>query len=564
VCKGMNFYDNLMGMTADELRQLLKELNEKPPSRKGDMVSMLEEIWRTNPHRFLSKLSEPEKKILAKAAHSGSPCCDVEMVNAQYGFSYFFSQNSSPFIYCFVFSYKYLSEKEVVGDVLDELKKLLPEPEAVRLKTSLLPTSQSEEWHEYSAERIALTEIRRVLQFVAAEKVRVSAKTLLPTSACVKQIQQCLYEPESIFSPRRSYAWVVLVQQCKWAHARDGKLVLTKAGRELLDDFTPKKYADGIEKMLLDSGFDEMHRSMQIKGLRGKRAKRSMVAASVRRFYIAESLKAFPVGKWVKFEDAFDYIVASGHSFRVVANSEVLYIEDAHYGTLYGQEQNLAKVYFRIFVAEPLATLGIVDLAFSQTENLDLENCWGLDFLDSITEYGMLEYIRLTSLGAFCLGATSTYEIPMSKKCSLFKVLPNHEIVVIDANGFSKGDALMLDRFAKKVSDSVWKMDKKTIFWALENGDSVGAIFAFLEAGSVNQIPKTVRALVKDVVRRSKGVTQKEEAVLVTFCDEQTAAFVEHDLRAVVFCRHEKTLFVRSENIKKFRGGLHKLGILLP
>jgi len=567
----MDFSQNLnLNMTGDTLRNLLKALGEKKlPGRKNEMAARLQGVWQSDPQRLVDKLAEPEVKLLAECIHAEHAFPDADRINARYGFSYsipyYAGYRDAHFILCFIHRPDRYSGYELVPGIEEGLKKCIPAPSPLTVKQSVPP----EKGERYDSERIALVEAKRMLQLVAAGKLKVGEKTRLPSAACARQVKTVLCGPEALPGPERSYAWPVLVQQCGWAKPRAGKLFLTKKGKTLLENFTPERYAEGVQSMIYDSVFDEMSRVPEIKGMKGRKAARCRVDADVRRENISNALEDFPVGEWVKIADAFGYVVASGNSFYVVEEGYTLYIGDAHYGTLDGLELDIARVYFRILAAESFSTLGLLDTACDPSNNSygspDLSSHWG-DDVESLTDYDSVEFLRLTPLGAFCLGTAPGYEIPEAEKRTLFNVLPNHEIVVTDAAAFSAGDAALLERFAKKTSDAVWKMNRGSLFHALENGDSADDILSVLQAGSANEIPQTVRVLLDETVVRSGSATQREDAVAVTFRDEHTAALAEHEatIRPAVFCRHGNTLFVRAKNLKKFQGGLRKLGILLP
>ena len=565
----MDFSQNLtQNMTGDTLRNLLRALGEKRlPGRKAEMAARLQQVWQAEPQRLVDQLTEPEIKLLAECVHEGYSSPDADRINARYGFSYsipyYVSYGEAPFVLCFIHKPDRYSDYELVSGVEENLKKCIPAPPPLEVKLTEPPSEKE----AYMGERIALVEAKRVLQLVAAGKLKVSEKTRLPSAACIKQVKSCLCEPETLETPRRALAWPVLIQQCGWAKPRAGKLLLTRKGKALLENFTPEGYAAGVQSMIYDSAFDEMYRAPEIKGMKGRRASRCRMDAATRRHSISDAFSGFPAGKWVKIEDAFDYVIASGNSFCVVEDGYTLYIGDARYGTLNGLELDIARVYFRILVAESFATLGLFDWVVSESDSWgspDLSAHWG--DAEILTDYDEVSHIRLTPLGAFCLEATTSYEMPKAEKRTLFNVLPNHEIVVTDAAAFSAADAALLERFAGKTADSVWKMSPKSIFQALENGDSADDILAVLQAGSANEIPQTVHALIAETVARSGAATRREEAVAVTFRDEHTAALVEHEstIRPTLFCRHGNTVFVRAKNLKKFQGGLRKLGILLP
>ena len=565
----MTIHQHILTMTSDTLRDFLRALNEKSPSLKDARAKRLHDIWKSNPQQILDALSEPEIKLLAECVHEDCTRPDVDRVNARYGFSYSIpylgGYREQNFIHFFIFKPDRYSDYELVSGVKNTLKKYIAIPPPLSVK----PSDPLETNPVYNGERIALVEAKRMLQLVSAGKLKVSEKTRLPSAACIKQVKSILCEPETEFSPERSYAWPVLIQQCGWAKPRVGKLGLTRSGKALLENFTPDGYADGVQTMLNDSVFDEMSRAPAIKGMKSKWARRCREDASIRRLCITNALAEFPAKEWIKINQAFDHVVASGNSFDVVECGGSLYIGDANYGTLDNEELGISRVYFRVLAAESFTTLGILDSANcapDQQISSDISNCWGMECVEFVTSYDNVCHLRLTPLGAFCLGATVDYETPKAEKRTLFNVLPNHEIVVTDANAFSVGDAAQLERFSKKTSDSVWKMNKKTIFQALESGDSADDIRSVLQMGTANEIPKTVLQLIDETAEHSGAISKSEDAVAVSFRDKHTAVLVEHDaaIRPSIFCRNGSTLFVRTKNLKKFQSGLRKLGILLP
>ncbi len=573
----MNFIQNLnLNLTGDNLRELLKALGEsRLPTRKSEMAALLNEIWQSHPQRLVDKLSEPEIKMLAGCVHDGHAFPNPKRVNAQYGFSYeiplYTGYREANFILCFVRRLDRYAEfgHELVDGVIERLKPCIPLPPPLEIRQSTEPDREGTRLVRYESERLAMAEARRMLQLVAADKLNVGEKTRLPSAACIKQVKSILCEPETPLGPERSVIWPVLIQQCGWAKPRAGKLKLTPEGKVLLDNFTAKGYADGIQFLVYDSVFDEMFRIPEIKGMNGKKAAHCLIDADVRRENIFDALEKFPVGRWVTIEDAFKYIVASGNRCEVVKDGYCLYICDPNYGTLQGFELGIGQVYFRQLVAETLTTLGLIDSAYGKYEKYgspDIKNCWGLDGADHLTRYDDVEYLRLTPLGAFCLGAATEYGIPEAEKRTLFKVLPNHEIVVTDAHSFSASDAALLKRFAAQVSDSVWKMDKKSIFQALENGDTIDDIQLVLHAGTANEIPATVLALMDQTAARARTAIQSEEALAVTFRDEPSAILIEQDpvIRPATLGRNGSTVFFRKKNSIKVQGGLRKMGILLP
>jgi len=60
----------------------------------------------------------------------------------------------------------------------------------------------------------------------------------------------------------------------------------------------------------------------------------------------------------------------------------------------------------RAFLFESLATLGLIDFAYTYPHSLwpELGDSWGIDELSFCGRYDGLLYVRLNALGAYCLG----------------------------------------------------------------------------------------------------------------------------------------------------------------
>lgn len=568
----MKFIERINGFTTSDFQRVFQGLKRKCPTRKAEMVAELNRIWLNEPLEILGRMSEAERLMLADSVHEGQDEVFPERLKARHGLTFRFgydlrdrSDYSIQYSQLFI-SREYADEYLLLEDVRDALMKHLPKSEALSVTTS---SPNMDDLELFESEAKAFPELKRMLQLAGAGKLMVSEKTGLPSAAAMKAAATALVVSEDERGPNRSFIWPVLLRQCGWARFRAGKFGLTPAGKALQEDFSTEAFKRGISELKFDDTFDEILQVSEIKGFRGRDARRSWKPAPARRMDVLNALGRFPVNEWVSMDDAYSFLMAEGADCRVVLDGSALYICDRQYGALDDGEWKIGKVYFRQLVCESLATLGLVDLLHREADaqRSDLGRTWGLDGAGGLTRYDGIVYIRLTPLGRFCLGEGETlYEPPAAEQRKLFKVLPNHEIAVVDPAGFSVADAAQLERFAKKVSDAVWKMDRRTIFAALENGDSEADILSVLEAGSATSIPEPVLRLIRETVARAGKVSGREEAVAVAFDEESTAALVASDqsIAPTVLGRNGAVVFVRAKNLKKFQGGLRKMGILLP
>ncbi|MEM7396035.1 MAG: hypothetical protein AAF492_27185, partial [Verrucomicrobiota bacterium] len=344
----------------------------------------MHEIWKREPLRLLDELSEPERNLLAECVYGGSRIPNIAQLNAKYGYTYSFPYyggfRDCHFIHCF-FQSDRMSERMLVDGISGRLKELLPPPSNVDIRfESETPrrgtwryrtwrgdvTEDVRELAVYESESIGPREARRVLQLTAVEKIRVSDKTGLPSKAAERVIGEALHAPDPGFC--RAAIWPVLIQQCGWAKARSGKLRLTPKGKSLLDDFSFAKYADGVNRLVGDTGFDEMWTVSVIKGQLGRQAGRFRYPPVKRREAIVEALFDLPAGGWVELEEAYRFMRAKGTHCHVVGEGIGLYIGHAEYGHLSGSEEQIGRVYFRQFAGASLATLGMLDLALTDPD----------------------------------------------------------------------------------------------------------------------------------------------------------------------------------------------------
>ena len=153
-----------------------------------------------------------------------------------------------------------------------------------------------------------------------------------------------------------------------------------------------------------------------------------MTAVAGRRAVI-HALQQCPVGRWVKVDDFFRFMVARSR-FRVTREPWDLYISDPHDGSL-GYEgfhgwELLQGRYALCLLFEYAATLGLIDVAYVAPAGVrrDFRRLWGTDDLDFLSRYDGLLYFRLNPLGAYCLGLVEEYKPSAAAQRGLLTVLP--------------------------------------------------------------------------------------------------------------------------------------------
>ena len=434
--------------------------------------------------------------------------------------------------------------------------------------------------HVFSGERTVFFELRRMLQLVQGGKARVQPKSGRPTPATQRAMAASLAAPDFDLElpaaernkytlesgPVRSHAWAVLVQQCGWCKASQGVLKLTKEGQRLLQDPSAEALRDGVDRLAMDDKTDELQRINNIRGQTGK-ARRWMTKPSERREAILDGLAEWPLNEWLAFDEAYRFLNACGHPFTVTENPPSLYFCEQRYGYI-PEQDGIDRQYLRVLLFESLATLGLIDIAFVYPHFLwpELGGGWGTDDMDFCGRYDGLLYVRVNPLGMYCLAVSDQYTPPAAQKRNLFTLLPNREIAVAGSQQLLPGDVSMLELFALKKSDHLWRIDRQLILDYLECGGSLDDISRFLAENATEGIPQTIRVLLDDLQAKADAVVNTEEAWLVEFQDPAVAALVAHDSKAGKLCllSGERHVAVAKTNERAFRTAVKKLGYVLP
>jgi hypothetical protein len=368
--------------------------------------------------------------------------------------------------------------------------------------------------------------------------------------------------------PGRAYAWSIVVQQAQWAKPKGSMLVLTKLGEAVAAGPTPEHLRQALRALELDQDWDELTQVQGLRGLKGK-GQRWLRPLSERRGPVVQTLRELPIGKWVSIADFERFMLASEHRMAVAEDDRgvmSLYFGSADYGYL-TDEETLGRWILRVFLMQRLAPLGVIDIGYTNPHGLDpeLDSLWGTDDHDFFTPCDGLLYVRLTNLGAYCLGKTDTYEAPVVERPRYLRVLPNLEIVPTKLATAPLEDALFLDRFAKR-QGSTWIISPASVLAFLEEGGKLEEIPRFLEQRADQALPDTVRQLLTDTGRRATVLGEPEAALLIPVNDTHVAHLIAHDPKAREVCRlaGDRHLVVLEKNRRGFAAALRRLGFLPP
>jgi hypothetical protein len=128
------------------------------------------------------------------------------------------------------------------------------------------------------------------------------------------------------------------------------------------------------------------------------------------------------------------------------------------------------------------------------------------------------------------------------------------------------GDTLILEQFAEQTSDAVWRIDQARMLEAVEQGNAIDRMEAFLRARCGSEIPDNVWVFFREAADRASRLADLGAARLIEAQDAALAQLIANDgtLRSLCILAGERHIVVPEENEAAFRRALHRLGYGLP
>lgn len=469
---------------------------------------------------------------------------------------------------------------------LDQIPEQVPQVRSARrvaaAKRTVVHGSQEAPLVQRLTEQAAIQDLRTTLRLIDQAKLSVSTTTLLPSRASMTLLCELLregdffeltgkvndWDPE--IGPIKGFSWPLLVQAAKLATLQNGKLSLTKHGRNALVEPAPGTLRDIWEAWLTNGLIDEFSRIDTIKGQKGK-GRTAFTPPPERRLAIRNALAECPVGRWVETTEFSRYMQAAGFWFAVTRNAWSLYLCEPQYGSLgyegYGGWNILQERYILCLLFEYAAPLGIIDIAYEHPAGArdDYTGQWGADDLIFLSRYDGLKYFRLTPLGAFILGRVERYEPPPAKPGVSLSVLPKRQIRV-DHGRFSADELLLIESFAEREADNLWSFSETKAVEAVERGAKVAELRAFLSACDPQPLPEAVEAFLISVEQRGAACVCKGTCLLVECVSPQVAEAIARDPRAGALCRPtgDRGLVIPLDKEESFRAAINGLGFGMP
>lgn len=600
-------------MSADELRHLVGQVSSEKPRRKAEMVTAIARAMEGPGLQTLwQRLDAIDQAAVAEMVHSSALILDEEVFGAKYGRAPRWVEKTSVHSFRPLLLSVFLPGKQLPESLRPRLKSFVPPPKAAEFSgvaelPEMVPIATGIRWegpnHEsrivYGAEqplqvrqmeRTVATELPAILRLVQSGKISVGEKTRIPGTATLKAIasvlqggdfydleaEEGLAKYEQRIGPIRPYAWCWLIQVGGLAELAGKKLQLTKAGQRALTNPVEDSIQKLWQKWLKTTLWDEFRRVDDVKGQTGK-GERGFTAIAPRRQAIAAGLGELRVGEWIQIDEFFRLIKARSHNFEVHRNPWDLYICESHYGSLgysgYHDWRILQARYALAFLFEYAATLGVIDVAYvsPQRARWDYKDMWGTDEMTFFSRFDGLKYLRLTPLGAYCLGLSAEYHSSLELSRSRLAITPTLEVQAIGE--IMGSDRILLEQFARPTLSGSkgsrhqggWQLELEALVSAVESGYALGEFKEFLVAAVEGDWPEALEVLFAMVEERTTSLVLVGQSLVI---ECKTASLAQSLLKQTTLAKlcslmGDRHLVVPLELEGKFRTAVRKLGYSL-
>ncbi|MFP4173527.1 MAG: hypothetical protein ACLFV4_11510 [Candidatus Hydrogenedentota bacterium] len=469
--------------------------------------------------------------------------------------------------------------------VVDELPAEVPAFPDLRLEFADEFTDEYPDSYPLSVAhraRDAGRELHIILRMVEEGQVAITQKTKQITAASQRALGKAIGVDRAAKNADRFDSFMMDQWVSMWLDvlgtrglvgARKTRLYLTKEGQQLRDE----KFSDSIRKLWENWAnhypYDDIERVARIRSLiRGAWRGVSMTAVAERRHGVAQVVAACPVGEWVEIDSFLRYFAGEFPHFTLgyeVRTGFSRFARPEFENEPSGYDWRLVEGrYIMGLIAGYFATLGLVDVAYTdpQWARNDYQEHFFIGARNYLSIFEGLRAFRLNTLGAYVFGVTDTYEHEAYRGATPLRVLATHEIIVNDSYALDPADELFLERIAKPSGDHTWRLDKKNLIEAIEDGVTKEDAVEFLKSRSETPLPDNVAQHLDDVFLRANLLQSDGPAEVYTVADEHTALLIAHDkaMRDKCFLADGNRLVVPANKVKPFRRALNKLGYAFP
>lgn len=399
----------LFSLTVDNLKLYLRLFlpDEQGGNKKAELIERIENGLKDNKLQVqYQRLDQWQQLAVAETLYAPDKLFHADEFKAKYAtsptlshskddnHSYYSHQKEPARIRLFLHSSDKYSRYALTipDDICTQLKAFVAKPKQASLSSKTELPGQSEENQALTIrpmEQEALLDLHLMLHLVEQGKIQVSEKTGRGSKTTLGLLTDTLnnadfypltpkqHKWEQEIGSIKAFAWPLLLQTAKLVQINGKKLALSKTGVSKLSNPPADILRLIWQRWQKNTLLDEFKRIDEIKGQNSKG--RIITAVAPRRAVIQDALCQCPQGKWVEVDNFFNFMQASQRHFEISHNPWKLYISDAQYGSL-GYDgchdwTILQGRYLLCLLFEYVATLGMIDVAYTEPENARDDFC---------------------------------------------------------------------------------------------------------------------------------------------------------------------------------------------
>ena len=586
--------DALNSLTNADLKQLLANFTDsKKVLRKDLMVAaLLDEMSETGLPHVWAMLDSCQQLAVREAAYDVRGHFDGSRFAAKHGQSPHFyhparsGYGNGPMSVLNLFLFEHDGTYQLPAQLRLRVAALFPAPppNALASLAALPEPGPEREAGEHddgipvaqrNTSQDALYEVIAMLRMVDQKLITVSDKTRMPGVAALRAIKGKLASADfydstakcdnsdQLIGAIKPVAWPLLLQASGLAELHGSKLGLTPAGIKALQA-TPADVLRGMwKKWLTSTMFDEFNR---VDAIKGQRAKGRLTPVAPRRAAVGQFLQRCPTGRWVEVDELGRFMRAEGAPLAVAVDPWSLYLEDPNYGALAYTDDEwdiFERRYLLCALFEYCATLGMVDVAYRSPHHArtHFQALWGGDGMSFLSRYDGLTHVRLTDLGAYCLGLSPTYAPPARTASCVLSVSASLQISVTQGS-LSAEDSLLLENWASRDSADLWRLDRDKTIVAVERGQDTAQLEAFLQSHDKQPLPVQVESFLRTCNKQGKAMRVLGASMLIECVDADTADLIaaHEDTAALCMRAGKQHLVVQVKHDARFRKAARALG----
>lgn len=203
------------------------------------------------------------------------------------------------------------------------------------------------------------------------------------------------------------------------------------------------------------------------------------------------------------------------------------------------------------------AAFGLVEIAFSNNR-----------VKDETSIYDRLQYVRLTRLGSYVIGRTSTYSMIAADKDELPDFILDEERLLIKITKPRSPYFFVIDKFASAVTQNLYRVDPKSFLKTCSGKTDVQEKITLFKRYFGNNIPKVWTDFFESLLSQCnplKKVKGKYELRQISPADKRLQEIIlsDENLRKLVLRTEKYMLIIKSDDVEKVGMILKSYGYIL-